>query len=198
MTKESHKFDADVAQLIQLVTHSIYSNTDIFLRELVSNANDACQKARLLSLQDTAYLGDETDLHIQLDVDSEKKTLTITDTGLGMSREEVIEHIGTIAKSGTKGFMEQLKEVTKKKKDAKTNDDTDLIGQFGIGFYSAFMVATQVDLETKANGEDAVFRSSTGDGNYTLEASKKTTRGTTITLHLQDDAHAYAEHNKIR
>lgn len=99
MTKQTHQFDADVAQLIQLVTHSIYSNTDVFLRELISNSNDACQKARIMSLQDTTYLGDETDLSIHLEVDSENKILTITDTGIGMSSEDVIEHIGTIAKS---------------------------------------------------------------------------------------------------
>jgi molecular chaperone HtpG len=201
MTQETHQFDADVAQLIQLVTHSIYSNKDIFLRELISNANDACQKARMLSLQDTAYLGDESDLGIHLAIDQDKKTLTITDTGIGMSRDEVIEHIGTIAKSGTKTFMENMKKAAKKKKEDKENDsNSDLIGQFGIGFYSAFMVAKKVVLETKANGHDAVHRTSTGDGNYVLEESKKTTRGTTITLHLHDEEehHIYADHTKIR
>jgi len=201
MTKETFQFDADVAQLIQLVTHSIYSNTDIFLRELISNANDACQKARLLSLQDTTYLGDETNLEIKIDVDTEEKTVTITDTGIGMSREEVIEHIGTIAKSGTKAFVENLKkQAAEKKKKEENNESTDLIGQFGIGFYSAFMVAKKVELITKANGHDAVHWSSTGDGNYEITDSDKTTRGTTVILHLsdQDDNEAYADHHRLR
>jgi molecular chaperone HtpG len=201
MTKETFQFDADVAQLIQLVTHSIYSNTDIFLRELISNANDACQKARMLSLQDSSYLGDETTLEISVDVDTENKTITITDTGIGMSREEVIEHIGTIAKSGTKAFVETLKkQATAKKKKEENNESTDLIGQFGIGFYSAFMVAKKVELITKANGHDAIHWESTGDGNYEITDADKTTRGTTVILHLndQDDNEAYADHHRMR
>lgn len=190
-------FDADVAQLIQLVTHSIYSNTDIFLRELISNANDACQKARLLSLQDTDYLGDETELGITIDVDTEKKTITLSDTWIGMSREEVIANIGTIAKSWTKAFLENLKASAKEKDD---NASTDLIGQFGIGFYSAFMVADKVTLETKAKDHDPVLRTSAGDGSYELNDSTKTTRGTTITLYLkeEDDNQAYADHYRLR
>ena len=192
-------FDADVAQLIKLVTHSIYSNTDIFLRELISNSNDACQKARLMSLQDTDYLGTETELKITLDIDKDAKTVTITDTGIGMSREDVITHIWTIAKSGTKAFMENLQKAQKDKKDA-ADGWSDLIGQFGIWFYSAFMVAKKVTLETKANGHDAVLRSSTWDGSYEIEDSDKTTRGTTITLFLsdEDDNDAYADIYRIR
>lgn len=198
-TTETMNFDADVAQLIKLVTHSIYSNTDIFLRELISNSNDACQKARLLSLQDTDYLGTETDLNITLDVDKDTKTLTITDTGIGMSREDVITHIWTIAKSGTKAFMENLQKAQKDKKDP-VDWGSDLIGQFGIWFYSAFMVAKKVVLETKTNGHDAVMRSSTWDGSYEIGDSTKTIRGTSITLFLsdEDDNDAYADVFRIR
>lgn len=120
---QTYAFDADVSQLIHLVTHSIYSTKEVFLRELLANANDALQKAKLLAAQDPAYLGDETDLHIHIDVDTEKKTITITDTGVGMTRDEVISNLGTIAKSGTKAFLEQMKQA---------KEDNALVGQFGI------------------------------------------------------------------
>lgn len=205
--KETMNFDADVAQLIKLVTHSIYSNTDIFLRELLSNSNDAIQKARMLSLQDTSYLWDETDLQITIETDPDAKTITITDTGIGMSRDEVISNIGTIAKSWTKAFLESLEKNAKAKKDAKKDKkneswstSSDLIGQFGIGFYSSFMVAKKVELETKANGSDAVKWTSEGDGAYELADSDKKTRGTTITLFLNndDDNDAYADYYRLR
>ncbi len=201
---ETKQFDADVAQLIQLVTHSIYSNTDIFLRELLSNSNDAIQKARMLSLQDTSYLGEETDLQITIETDPDAKTITITDTGIGMNRDEVISNIGTIAKSWTKAFLESLEKSNKAKKDAKKEGEwsmnSDLIGQFGIGFYSSFMVAKKVELETKANGSDAVKWTSEWDGAYELDVSTKTTRWTTITLYLNnlDDNDAYADHYRLR
>lgn len=187
---ETFNFDADVSQLIHLVTHSIYSNKEVFLRELLANANDAIQKAKLLAASDAQYLGDETALEVRLDVDTEKKTITLTDTGVGMTREEVINHLGTIAKSGTKAFLEQMEQ-------AKV--DNALVGQFGIGFYSAFMVADKVTVETKSNASDeATLRSSTGGGSYELEASDKTTRGTTITLYLKEDAHEFADHYRLR
>ena len=197
MPTEKKHFDADVAQLIKLVTHSIYSNTDIFLRELISNANDACQKARLKSLQDPSYLGDETELQITIDIDTDKKILEITDTGIGMTRDEVIENIGTIAKSWTKAFLEALEKENKKKTKDK---NTGLIGQFGIWFYSAFMVANKVELETKAKGAKAVLRRSTGDGNYELDTSSKKTRGTTVRLFLssENDNEAYADYHRIK
>lgn len=202
---EKKQFDADVAQLIQLVTHSVYSNTDIFLRELISNANDACQKARMKSLQDTKYLWKETELKITIDVDIDKKIIEITDTGIGMTHDEVIENIGTIAKSWTKAFLEAMKKEVwwkKKKSDKKksTTNESNLIGQFGIGFYSAFMVADTVELETKANGSEAVLRRSTGNGNYELNSSKKTSRGTTVRLFLSkaDDNQAYADNHRLR
>ncbi|MBP6256322.1 ATP-binding protein [Patescibacteria group bacterium] len=137
----THSFDADVSQLIHLVTHSIYSTKEVFLRELLANANDAIQKAKLLAAQDPAYLGDETDLTISIAVDTDKKIITITDTGVGMTEEEVISNLGTIAKSGTKAFLEQMKQA---------KEDNALVGQFGIGFYSSFMVAHTVTVETKS------------------------------------------------
>jgi molecular chaperone HtpG len=137
----THSFDADVSQLIHLVTHSIYSTKEVFLRELLANANDAIQKAKLLAAQNPAYLGDETDLTISIAVDTDKKIITITDTGVGMTEEEVISNLGTIAKSGTKAFLEQMKQA---------KEDNALVGQFGIGFYSSFMVAQTVTVETKS------------------------------------------------
>lgn len=186
----THSFDADVSQLIHLVTHSIYSTKEVFLRELLANANDAIQKAKLLAAQDPAYLGDETDLTISIAVDTDKKIITITDTGVGMSEEEVISNLGTIAKSGTKAFLEQMKQA---------KEDNALVGQFGIGFYSSFMVAHTVTVETKSAWDaPAVLRSSDGKWSYELTKSTKTTRGTTITLHLAEDAHEFADDRRIR
>lgn len=184
------QFSADVAQLIHLVTHSIYSNPDIFLRELISNASDALAKAEFASRTDSDYLGDQTDLSITLDVDEKAHTITLTDNGVGMTETEVIENIGTIAKSGTKAFVEALN-----KSKESTND---LIGQFGIGFYSVFMVADQVILETKTHNADAIRRSSTGTGEYDIATSDKRDRGTTITIHLQEAHHEYANAFKLK
>lgn len=183
-------FSADVAQLLKLVTHSIYSNKEIFLRELIANANDAIQKAKILAAGDASYLGDEIDLNIKITLDKDKKTLTLEDTGIGMSSEEVEAHIGTIAKSGTKSFLEKLKDM----KDTPNN----LVGQFGIGFYSAFMVADKVEIFTKANGNDGVYRSSTGDADYEIEKNDKSDRGTRIVLHLNDESTEYLEDYRIR
>lgn len=189
MTK-TYAFDADVSQLIHLVTHSIYSTKEVFLRELLANANDAIQKAKLLAAQDPAYLGDETDLHIHIEVDTEKKTITLTDTGIGMTRDEVISNLGTIAKSGTKAFLEQMKQA---------KEDNALVGQFGIGFYSAFMVADKVTVETKsATSDQATLRTSDGKGSYEIADSTKSTRGTTITLHLLEDCAEYADNRRVR
>lgn len=190
MTHEHKQFDADVAQLIQLVTHSIYSNKDVFLRELIANSNDAIQKAKLLAAQDTTYLGDESDFFIKVDVDTENKIITIEDSGVGMTKEEVITNIGTIAKSWTKAFVEQLKQ----QKDAQN----ELIWQFGIGFYSSFMVAEKVELETKAKDADAVLWTSTWQGSYDLDESSKTTRWTIIRLHLREEDQEYADQYRLR
>ena len=183
-------FSADVAQLLKLVTHSIYSNKEIFIRELIANANDAIQKAKILAAGDAGYLGDEVDLSIKITLDKDKKTLTLEDTGIGMSSEDVEAHIGTIAKSGTKSFLEKLKDM----KDTPNN----LVGQFGIGFYSAFMVADKVEIFTKANSNDGVYRSSTGDADYEIEKNDKSDRGTRIVLHLNDESTEYLEDYRIR
>lgn len=186
----THSFDADVSQLIHLVTHSIYSTKEVFLRELLANANDAIQKAKLLAAQDAGYLGDETTLDIHIAVDTDKKIITITDTGVGMTQDDVITNLGTIAKSGTKAFLEQMKQA---------KEDNALVGQFGIGFYSAFMVAEKVTVETKAAWDaPAVLRSSDGKGSYEIAESTKNTRWTTITLYLAEDAHEFADHRRLR
>jgi len=187
---ETFNFDADVSQLIHLVTHSIYSTKEVFLRELLANANDALQKAKLLAAQDPSYLGNETDLTITITTDTEKKTITISDTGIGMTKDEVISNLGTIAKSGTKAFLEQMKQA---------KDDNALVGQFGIGFYSAFMVADTVTVETKsATSDQAILWSSNGKWGYEITESTKTTRWTTITLHLMEDSAEYADDYRLR
>lgn len=184
-------FSADVAQLLKLVTHSIYSNKEIFIREFIANANDAIQKAKILAAGDARYLGDEIDLRISISLDKDAKTLTIQDTGIGMTMEDVENHIGTIAKSGTKSFLEKIKDM----KDTPNN----LVGQFGIGFYSAFMVADKVEIFTKSNeSEKGVYRSSTGDAEYEIKADEKSDRGTTIILHLNDESQEYLEDYRIR
>jgi molecular chaperone HtpG len=187
------EFSADVAQLINLVTNSIYSNKEIFLRELLSNASDALAKAQFNARTDTKYLGDDHTLQITVDVDEEKKMITITDNGIGMTEQQVIEHIGTIAKSGTKAFVEKIN--TSKEE----NSSADLIGQFGIGFYSVFMVAQKVELETKSNEEEkATLRTSEGTGSYELSKSEKTSRGTTIRIYLKDENNEYANAFKVK
>ncbi len=184
-------FTADVAQLLKLVTHSIYSNKEIFLRELIANANDALQKAKILASGDANYLGDQVNLQITIATDKDAKTITITDTGIGMTMTDVEKHIGTIAQSGTKSFLEKMKDM----KDV----DNNLVGQFGIGFYSAFMVADRVEIHTKSNDSDTgVHRSSTGDDAYEIEKCNKSDRWTTITLHLTDENKEFLESYRLR
>lgn len=176
---EQHEFRAETRQLLELMIHSLYSHKEIFLRELVSNASDALSKRRveLLTAGDADAL---PEFAIELEVDSEQRTLTIRDNGIGMSREEVIENIGTIANSGTRRFLEQLNQ-------SKSEDLPELIGQFGVGFYAAFMVADQVSLETRsATADKGVRWQSSGDGGYTLEEIERDAVGTAITLHLKD------------
>ena len=172
-----HEFQAEVKQLLDLMVHSLYSNKDIFLRELISNASDALDRLRFASVTEPELLAGR-ELEIRLDSDRENRTLTIWDNGIGMSRDEVVENIGTIARSGTKAFLRQLGQ-------ADTKDRPELIGQFGVGFYSSFMVADRVELVTKKAGEDQATRwSSTGDG-YDVDDGDRHESGTTITLHLK-------------
>jgi len=192
-TKETLGFQAEVKQLLQLMIHSLYSNKDIFLRELISNASDAADKLRFEGLSDAALYENDPDLRIRVAFDREARTLTISDNGIGMSRQEVIDHIGTIAKSGTREFFSQLSGDQKK--------DAALIGQFGVGFYSAFIVADRVTLTTRRAGltaEHGVRWESEGAGDYTLETVEKPTRGTEIVLHLREGEDEFLSDWKIK
>lgn len=192
-TKETLGFQAEVKQLLQLMIHSLYSNKDIFLRELISNASDAADKLRFEGLSDSALYENDPDLRIRIAFDREARTLTISDNGIGMSRQEVIEHIGTIAKSGTREFFSQLSGDQQK--------DAALIGQFGVGFYSAFIVADRVTLTTRRAGltsEHGVRWESTGAGDYTLETVDRPQRGTEIVLHLREGEDAFLSDYKIK
>ena len=179
MKKEEKIFKAETKELLNLMIHSIYTNKEIFLRELISNANDAIDKLKFKSLTDTDILKADDKFKIEISVDKDNRTLTITDNGVGMTYEEVDDNIGTIAKSGSKLFKEQLEEAKK--------GDIDIIGQFGVGFYSGFIVADKITLETKSPySENGVKWISSGDGNYEIEEISKQDRGTKITLHLKD------------
>ena len=192
-TKETLTFQTEAKQLLQLMIHSLYSNKEIFLRELVSNASDACDKLRFEALTKTQLLEEDSELAIHLHVDTDARTITVTDNGVGMSRQEVIEQIGTIAKSGTREFVETL--TGDQAKDAQ------LIGQFGVGFYSSFIVADRVTLTTRRAGlapTDAVRWESSGEGDYTLESVSKDSRGTEVTLHLREDEDELLSGHRIR
>jgi molecular chaperone HtpG len=191
--KETLGFQTEVSQLLKLMIHSLYSNKEIFVRELISNASDASDKLRFEALTDKSLFGDDPDLKINLTVDKEARTLTISDNGIGMSRDEVIQNIGTIAKSGTKEFFNKL--TGDQAKDAQ------LIGQFGVGFYSSFIVADKVTLVSRRADlleGDAVKWESSGEGEFTIEASEKSTRGTDITLHLKEGEDEFLESYRLK
>ncbi|MBT8041628.1 MAG: molecular chaperone HtpG [Pontiella sp.] len=191
MTKKTMKFKTELEQLLHLITHSLYSHREVFLRELISNACDAIDKVRFEGLNNPELLDGEADWKISIRADKEAKTLTISDNGIGMSREQVVENLGTIAHSGTKAFLARAKEI-----GAENNPE--LIGQFGVGFYASFMVADNVTVVSKAHGEEAVKWESTGTGSFTLSDADKAHRGTDITLHLKEDAEEYLDEWTIR
>lgn len=187
---QTHSFQAETRQLLKLMIHSMYSNKEIFLRELISNASDACEKLRFLALQSPEQLGDVSDLKVTLQINKDARTLTIADNGVGMSEQEVRENLGTIARSGTRQFLTQLSGDQKK--------DSQLIGQFGVGFYSAFIVADKVEVLTRKAGEDSAVRwVSDGEGEFTLASAEKAERGTEITLHLREDESEFLEPSRI-
>ena len=191
--RETHRFQTEVEQLLDLVIHSLYSNRDIFLRELISNASDALDKLRFEAISDDSLYEGEEELRIRVRYDRDAGTITVEDNGIGMRRDEVVENIGTIAHSGTKAFLSKLTGDAKK--------DSALIGQFGVGFYSAFIVADRVTLETRRAGADkseGVRWESEGKGEYTLEAIEKEEKGTRVTLHLKEDARDYLDGHKLR
>ena len=196
---ESRAFEADVAKLLHLMVHSVYSDRDIFLRELISNAADACEKLRYEALADPALLGEDPKARITILVDAEARSLTVEDNGIGMTREEVVEALGTIARSGTKAFMDRVQAA--QGQAAQGSDGTQLIGQFGVGFYSVFMVADRVDVISRHAGSgEAVRWSSDGKGAYTVEpadADAAPARGTRVILHLMEDAASYAERHRV-
>ena len=191
--RETLGFQTEVRQLLQLMIHSLYSNKEIFLRELISNASDAADKLRFEALANPDWLADDPELGIRIEVDKKKKTLTVIDNGIGMSRDELIENLGTIAKSGTAEFLKQM--TGDKKHDAR------LIGQFGVGFYSAFIAADKVTVESRRAGlgiEAAVRWESDGEGEFTVENIERKERGTRVTLHLKKDQSEFADSFRIQ
>ena len=197
MTVDAHKetlsFQTEVKQLLQLMIHSLYSNKEIFLRELISNGSDACDKLRFEALADDALYEGDTDLKLHVGFDKEARTITITDNGIGMNRQEVMDNIGTIASSGTRKFLEALSE--------DQSQNAQLIGQFGVGFYSSFIVADRVTVETRRAGlgkEHGVRWESSGEGEYTLETIEREARGTSVTLHLREDADEFLDDFRLR
>ncbi|WP_286997658.1 MULTISPECIES: molecular chaperone HtpG [Comamonas] len=193
MSKQTHSFQAEVAQLLHLVTHSLYSNPEIFVRELISNASDACDKLRFEALNDSSLYGDQPNLEVRLSFDKDAKTITIADTGIGMSQQEAIENLGTIAKSGTKAFMDKL--------SGDQKSDAQLIGQFGVGFYSGYIVADKITVESRRAGlpaSDGVRWVSGGTGEFEVEQIERAQRGTSITLHLRDDAEEFLNGWKLK
>ena len=197
MTKQTLSFQAEVAQLLHLVTHSLYSNKEIFLRELISNASDACDKLRFEALDNSTFYEDAPNLEVRVSFDKDAKTLTISDNGIGMSQQEAIDHLGTIAKSGTKDFMSRLTGDQK----ANVSEQGQLIGQFGVGFYSGFIVADRIIVESRRAGlkaDEGVRWISGGAGDFEVEAISRPQRGTSVVLHLRDDAMDYASAWKLK
>lgn len=196
MTAQSYQFQAEVAKLLHIVTHSLYSEKEIFLRELISNASDACERLRYLAIAEPALTEGGGEFRIGVHVDKDKGTLSITDNGVGMDRDDMIENLGTIARSGSTAFLDQLAEG--QGKDGK-GPDLSVIGQFGVGFYSAFMVAEEVSVTSRRAGADSAFTwVSGGTGEYTIEESARDGRGTTVELKIRDDQKEFLETWRLR
>ena len=191
MASEKREFQAEVSRLLEIVAHALYSEKEIFLRELISNASDACDRLRYLALTEPALIQGDTNFRVVIEPDKKKRTLIVADNGIGMNRQEMIDNLGTIARSGTAAFVKELSGDSKK--------DVALIGQFGVGFYSAFMVASEVEVVSKKAGEEiAHLWVSNGKGEFTIEETTREKRGTTITLHLNEADEEYAEPDRIR
>src|SRR3989338_2611073 len=191
--QETLGFQAEIRQLLDLMIHSLYSNREIFLRELISNASDAADKLRFEGLKDDSLFEDDPDLKIRVEYNKEQKTISVVDNGIGMSREEVIDNLGTIAKSGTRQFFEAL--------TGDAGKDSQLIGQFGVGFYSSFIVARKVEVVTRRAGasrNDGVRWISTGENDYTIESVERPRRGTKVTLFLRDEAEEFLDGFRLR
>merc|ERR1719445_527442 len=191
-TSEKHEFQAEVSRLMDIIINSLYTDKQVFLRELISNAADALEKARFHSVQDESFLGDVKDMEVKIEHDPDAKTLTIIDTGIGMSKADLINNLGTVAKSGTTNFLEAMAEGA----------DANLIGQFGVGFYSAFLVADKVSVTSKCNDDPVqhVWESS-ADASFTVSDDPRGNtlgRGTRVTLHLKEDAHDYLSEDKLK
>merc|ERR1711967_173578 len=189
---EKHEFQAEVSRLMDIIINSLYTDKQVFLRELISNAADALEKTRFLSVQDESYLGDTKDLEVKIEFDADAKTISLIDTGIGMTKADLINNLGTVAKSGTTNFLEAMAE----------GGDANLIGQFGVGFYSAFLVADKVTVTSKCNDDPVqhVWESS-ADASFTVVDDPRGNtlgRGTRVTLHLKEDAHDYLSEDKLK
>ena len=190
-SNEEFSFNADISRLMDIIINSLYTNKEVFIRELISNASDALDKVRFVSVQNPEFLGNVPQLEIMIDFDFDAKTISITDTGIGMSKAELIKNLGTVAKSGTTAFLEAMGK----------GDSLSLIGQFGVGFYSAFLVANKVVVTSKANDDEQHVWTSTADAKFFVTKDPRGDtlgRGTRVTLHLKDDAVEYVEQDKIK
>jgi heat shock protein beta len=190
--KENFSFNADVSRLMDIIINSLYTKKDVFIRELISNASDALDKARFLAVKNPEYLVENPDLEIRIDYDYEAKTVSITDTGIGMTKAELIKNLGTVAKSGTTAFLESI---------GTGESSMSMIGQFGVGFYSAYLVANKVVVTSKANDDEQHIWTSTADSKFFVTKDPRGNtlgRGTRVTLHLKDDALEYSDEDKIK
>jgi heat shock protein beta len=190
-SKEAFSFAADVSRLMDIIINSLYTKKEVFIREIISNASDALDKARFMSVQQPDFLGDLKDLEIKIDFDHEAKTISITDTGIGMTKAELIKNLGTVAKSGTTAFLESMGK----------GGDVSMIGQFGVGFYSAFLVANKVEVASKSKDDEQHIWTSTADAKFFVTKDPRGDtlgRGSRVTLYLKDDAAEYVEQEKIK